>query len=173
MVSLGNRVRDIKLSQVMPPTVDNMLEAWWSQWESIFYEVAPIKQFPWQRNNLPWMTDDITDPVEKRDGVLRQLKKPGLNQQTKFDLATDLKLLRKQVKTRIRRTIIDQGTAALARHNHKEAWNFIKSATFIVSKCKEYYLDASALNDYFATIVHSPSDSPVEPMSGCDAPDCF
>ena len=113
-------MRDIKLSQVMPPTVDNMLEAWWSQWESIFDEVAPIKQFPWRRNNLPWMTDDITDLVEKRDGVLRQLKKPGLNQQTKFDLATDLKLLRKQVKTRIRRTIKDQGTAALARHNHKE-----------------------------------------------------
>ena len=56
-------------------------------------------------------------------------------------------------KSRIRRAIKNEGAAALAEHNHKNAWKYIKAATFTTNKCKEFYLDASTLNDYFASIV--------------------
>jgi hypothetical protein len=59
------------------------------------------------------------------------------------------------VKSRIRRAIKDEGATALAQHVHKEAWKYIKAATFTSSKSKEYYLDADMLNVFFANIVHS------------------
>ena len=156
LVDLGGRVSNIKLVQAEHQSVDIMLENWHSQMISIFDDVAPLKQFPWRRNKLPWLTDDIQDLIERRDGVLRHLKMPGICQQIKDDLAIDLKLLRKQVKSRIRRAVKDEGAAALAGRNHKDAWSFIKSATFTVKKCRESYLDSNSLNNYFASIVQCP-----------------
>lgn len=170
---LGRRIENIKLTQEAPQEVNGQLESWLSQVMGIFDEVAPLKKFPWRRNKLPWLTDDIQDLMERRDAVLTDLKQAGQTQQTKKDLADDLKLLRRQVKSRIRRAIKEEGAAALAQQNHKEAWRYIKAATFTSAKCNEQYLDASTLNDFFASIVHSQTDPPIVSISSCDGADSF
>lgn len=173
---LGRRIENIELVQGAPQDVNVLVESWYSQVLSIIDEVAPMKKYPWRRNKLPWLTDDIQDLLERRDAVLtdlRQAEDAGLTQLAKKKLADDLKVLRKRVKSRIRRAIKDEGATALAQHDHKEAWKYIKAATFTSSKNKEYYLDADLLNDFFASIVHSQTDVPIASISSCDGADSF
>ena len=170
---LDGKIRSIELPTDRSLDVNYILESWHAQVMSIFDVVAPLKPFPWRRNKLPWLTDEIQELIEKRDGTLARLTKPDLTHPAKMILVDELKVLRKQVKSRIRRSIKDEGVAALAKNDHKGAWRYIKAASFKTDKSKEYYLDAATLNDYFASIIHSPMDAPVSSTSSCDSADCF
>ncbi len=68
--------------------VDAMLGNWQAQIISIFDEMAPVKQYPWRRKRLPWLADDIFDLMERRDGVMGELKNQGWDSKPKMTLLT-------------------------------------------------------------------------------------
>ena len=72
---LAEKIDNIRLVQGERQDVNAQLESWHSQVMAIFDEVAPMKKFPWRRNKLPWLTDDIQELIESRDEMLAGMRK--------------------------------------------------------------------------------------------------
>src|SRR6267154_2346744 len=60
----------------------------------------------------------------------------------------DLKLVKKQIKSQIRRETKNAGSKALDNNNPKKAWQYIKAATFTLKKPSEANQDLNMLNTF-------------------------
>jgi len=85
--------------------------------------------------------------------LAKQLKKKGITKEQKKALADQLKIARKRVKGNIRCVIKARGRIALSENNHREAWRFIRAATFTESKSRDSHKNLQEMNEYFASMV--------------------
>jgi len=83
-----------------------------------------------------------------------------------------VKILKRQIKSRIRRNHIEHGKDVFQSKNSKNAWKFIRSSTFTVKKGHSLSLDINSLNTAFADAVSDtslPCDADPHPVPvGCD-----
>ena len=59
-------------------SVDEILDHWHSQVIQILDDVAPVKLYPWRRNRLPWLSQDVRDLMTKRDLLSKQIASNAL-----------------------------------------------------------------------------------------------
>jgi hypothetical protein len=137
-----------RISSIQPPMhtdLDTAVGQWHDDIINILDDMAPIKNFPWRRERCPWITADIRSLFTNRELLVKQLKKREGNQE---EVCFDLKKIKKQIKSRIKREVKEAGKTALALNDSKKAWHYIKSATFTHSKSSESIQDLESLNNF-------------------------
>jgi len=156
-----------------PNSVDEMLEHWHSQVIQILDDVAPVKLYPWRRNRLPWLSQDIRDLMIKRDLITKLIASRTLDVEDATAAAGEVQELRRRIKSRSRRRMRDAGKEALDGRDHRGAWKFIRAATFTTPKGNDMLFDLQAMNDHFAKIVLAANTEPIVDSAGCDPDDAF
>lgn len=169
---LGNRVVDI----VIPPLdsldylvdnsvkLDTIVQCWHQQFTTILDEVAPIKPYPMRRHISPFITAAIQTMIRRRDLVAHQLTTNSDSQPLKDELS----LLRRQVKSRMRREAKNAGSIAFTNPDARQAWKFIRQVTFSEKSSECPAIDPRIINEFFGETVKSQSnDNPLTPLS-CD-----
>jgi len=146
--SLRTQVAEVQLVNANNNTIDQIVEEWYRSVVKIIDSVAPIKSFPWRRDRCPWVNDDIRQLMDKREFLVKKLKVSN-----EMHTCEDLKLVRKQIKSRIRREAKIAGGKAFEERDTKKAWNYIKSATFTHNRSAESLQDLALLNTFFANTV--------------------
>jgi Reverse transcriptase (RNA-dependent DNA polymerase) len=167
--SLQIRVQQISLPAVTESSCnsDTLLNAWHSEMLSLLDEVAPLKKCPMRRKSSPWLNDEIRGLIKYRDWLGRAVKNCPLADRE--HLQSKLTVSRKIVKSRVRRAMKVEGYRALQTGNSKDAWKFLKAATFTTSGTGETPIPLPILNDSLATIVQSldPNQS-LQKVCTCD-----
>ena len=166
--TLKSRLANIQLdAEVNAPDV--LLNTWQSAVISILDDVAPMRLCPVRRTRSPWINNDIRNLITQRDKISRQLK----SAKRSLELHNRFKVLRKQIKSRLRAASKSYGQNLLKDNCRKNAWKFIRQATFTVTKDKQTLTDCSALNNFFANTVTSLHAADLTCPSTCDRVDGF
>jgi len=154
--SLSLRISSISIENSDDPST--MVEDFNNRVISILDDIAPKKAYPWRKNKLPWMTKEIKSEITNRDALSRQFKK-----QPTDHLAECLRIATKRIRSVIRHEAKNEGRAALRENNHRNAWRFIKQATFTNRSQQKLQISPKLLNDFFGDCVsnkqHRPLDS--------------
>jgi len=143
--------RRVALLQVPDETelsIDEVMSDWHTSVTTILDDMAPEKNYPWRKERCRWLTDDIRQLIDKRSYLVKNLKKQ--NEPHTYD---ELKLVKKQIKSRIRRQAKVAGDKALDDGDSKKAWQYIKTATFTHKKSSESLQNLDLLNEFFASTV--------------------
>lgn len=150
MNDLERKVAEIKITLGNDSNnVDSTLQNWYSEIFQVIDRVAPLKEFPRKKNESFRVDPDTNKLMRQRDAVARRLKKD----QTNEDLHSDLRTLRKIIKSRLRGTFKKHAVEALGGGHTRDAWRFIREATFTVSKGSGSLPDINELNEFFASTV--------------------
>ena len=173
---LSEKVYDIALDTDLP-SVDHLLENWQLAFTAVIDQFAPLKEFPLRKQRSPWVTPNIKRLMSYRDSIARKLSQKQItNTETDIDVLTqELQLAKRQVKSRIRREAKDQGTVAMLSRDPKDAWKFLKTATFTEKGNTVNVIDQETLNTYFASVVTAKDkpNSSLNLISLCDQADSF
>ena len=160
--TMRSRAAQIQLSIGANSPVDEVVESWHRSLLQIVDDMAPIKNYPWRRERCPWLTDGIRRLMNKRTFLVNRIKKVNEAQ-----VSAELKVVKKQIKSQIRREMKNAGRKALDQNDPKKAWQFIKSATFTHTKASEDHQDPTLLNAYFASTVSAKNSVQLQPTIGC------
>jgi hypothetical protein len=163
------KVKQISLNPDPDLPVDELITDWYSQFSNIINTVAPLRPYPRSYRSSPWLTVEIKRLIQHRDKLARIVRKEPAHTTT----YEELKKVRKQVKSRIRRTIKEAGKVALLSKDSKSAWKFIKSATFTNNKSTRTILDVNILNEYFASVLQSTKNDETQCPLSCDTEGSF
>jgi len=139
---LRSRLSAIQLQDPYVTPIDDVVSDWKDSVLSIIDSVAPLKAFPWRKDRCPWLTDDIRQLMDKRAHLVKDLK-----HSRSTTLCEKLKLVKRQIRSRIRRETKNAGAQALKATDTKKAWQFIKSATFTKNRSSESVQDLHGLNN--------------------------
>jgi Reverse transcriptase (RNA-dependent DNA polymerase) len=188
MRSLRQRAERIVLSPSPDIPVDELLATWQERITCILDEVAPIRSVPACRKTCKWLTADVRGLMQRRDAIARKISTNSTP-----ELLAECKLLKRTVKSRMRRAAKEYGSTILAENDSSAAWKFIREVTFSTAKGESTLMDLTILNDHLAETVQKsgnvkhqlletvePSSSvPTPPtpqlnlVSNCDSPDSF
>ena len=146
--TVRNTVAMIQLKDLTTCSIDEILSDWYCSITKIIDSVAPLKSYPWRKSRSPWITEDIRQLMDRRESLVREVKRS--NEKHSCD---ELKVVKKQIKSRIRRETRNAGLQALQDRDTKKAWQFIKSATFTQDKNSETLQDLHVFNAFFADTV--------------------
>jgi Reverse transcriptase (RNA-dependent DNA polymerase) len=170
--SLESKLQSIVLPADPNCLPDELLNSWHGQMIDILDEVAPVKCYPMRGHKTSWLTSDIRQLMVHRDwtaSLINQTTDPAV----RSNLDDELRCIRRQVKSRIRRSVKDAGKEAFQSNDYRRSWQFINAATFLTTSRDKVSVDLPILNDYFASIVKNPVDMPLELTPSCDAETVF
>src|SRR5207245_9704008 len=80
-------------------------------------------------------------------------------------------ILKRRVKSNIRRAFKCRGSKLLAENDTKSAWKFIREVTFSTNSSPKANVDAEVLNDCFAATVHASQGGDLQMITSCDGDD--
>jgi len=153
-------------------SVDEILDHWHSQVIQILDDVAPVKLYPWRRNRLPWLSQDVRDLMTKRDLISKKIASNVLCLEDAAATVGEVQELRRRIKSRNRRRMREAGKEAIDVQDHKGAWRYIRAATFTTPKGGDALFDLAGMNEHFAEVVNSDENEPIV-IDGCDQEDSF
>jgi Reverse transcriptase (RNA-dependent DNA polymerase) len=166
------------ISNIVLPAVDVqigcdspnlLLDSWHNSMSEVLDQVAPIKSFPAaSKKRSGFLNKDIRELMARRDCSARKVHKDPSN----VAHLIELKTLKKQVKSRLRKALKVRGEQLL-KDNSKSAWRFIRESTFTTKKDPRPSVDPVALNKFFAQMVQAPSAAPLLTPSLCNASNDF
>ena len=166
---LNSLASNIALNNEPNKPMDQLLEGWHSEFMKCLDSLPPVKSYPVRMNHsTPFLSEDIRDLLKHRDFLVRKLKSDKPN-----DTAwKEIKVIKKQIKSRLRSNIKAKGHTAFLAKDSKKIWKFIKPVTFTESKQKSAIMDIVKVNNYFASVVHSDRlELPL--VMSCDTQECF
>lgn len=158
--AMRDRISTVHVPFNSVSNVDEALDQWHSSVLNIVDEMAPTRSFPWRKNRNPWLTTEIRQLLAKRNFLVKELK---IRSDT--SVSDSLKIVKKQIKSLIRRETKDAGKRALDRKDSKKAWQYIKTATFTHNKSTEENQDLEGLNTFFAKTVNMTNSVQLVPQS--------
>jgi retron-type reverse transcriptase len=168
MIQLQQQATNITLDINLDRTADELLEDWHRSMIAILDVAAPMRSFPACRKNCPWFSADLQRLIRKRDSIARKIQKCSTQ-----ELLTECNLLKRQIKSRMRRAAKEYGSSLISeKKDTSAAWKFLRAVTFTTTKGERTTMDPIALNEHFAKVVTSENGVP-DPPSGCDALDSF
>ena len=138
----------------------------------ILDDVAPVKLYPWRRNKLPWLSQDVRDLMTKRDLLSKQIASNARCLEDAAAAVGEVQELRRRIKSRNRRRMREAGKEAIDVQDHKGAWRYIRAATFTTPKGSDTLFDLAGMNEHFAEVVNSDENEPIV-IDGCDQEDSF
>ncbi len=157
-VDLGSRLADIQLHAIDDAAqLDEQLAVWHSNVIASLDEFAPIRKYP-RCNKTSWINHDTRGLQRHRSALSRKLRNDKADNGNTSNI-DHIKSLSRQIKSRIRGTLKKQASDALSNHKSKEAWKFIKKATFSQRKGSSfsYLTDISKVNNFFGDLVKADS----------------
>ncbi|MEZ4720250.1 MAG: reverse transcriptase family protein [Flavobacteriales bacterium] len=164
---------NLKLAEITLPKTSNVEEVaqeWYSSIQAVIEEFVPERRLPMRKYRSPFMTSEIKTIKFKRDKLIRKAKKYNLTDEEWLNLKT----LKKQVTSRLRREMKEQGKQALSSQSTSSGWKFIKQSMFSVKDRPKAFIEPKELNLHFARIVKSQADNfTLESISTCDEEDAF
>jgi len=182
MDSLRDMISCIKVDQ---GSIDVAATSWNDQLTGLLDQVAPLKHFPRRIHRSPFASD-VKDLIDYRNWLTRKLKKSGKannspgtpsDDGTSSDdittLLDQIKVANKQIKSQIRRAAKVAGDMALSNSDNRQAWRFIRMATFTGGASITPTIDSASLSQYFSSLVYDGSCDPITIGEGCDNEDSF
>jgi Reverse transcriptase (RNA-dependent DNA polymerase) len=169
MSELRRRAANITLEQSSAASADALLASWQGSLIAILDDVAPIRKFPLCRKTCKWLSKDIRVLMQQRDAVARKI---AVDKQNPV-LTAKCKMLKRKVKSRMRRAAIEYGTDVLAANNSSDAWKFIREVTFSTTKGERTSMDASILNEQLAKTVSNDRGDELQIIESCDSSESF
>src|SRR5207245_10818357 len=121
---MGSLVGNIQLDATSG--VDAMLDTWQAKMTEVIDTLAPLKLYPWCKNKPGIINSDIRLLISQRNLLARRV----LSAPSNPDLQIELGLLKRRVKSNIRRAFKCHGSKLLAENDTKSAWKFIREVTF-------------------------------------------
>src|SRR5215469_13133706 len=100
-----------------------MWECWHEQMISLLDEMAPVKQFPRRKKNLPWLLGDIKALISKSNNLAKKARRTGL---VDIGSANEAASLRKIITGKIRYQKKHHASTLLANNRNKEVWRMIR-----------------------------------------------
>jgi hypothetical protein len=168
---LGIKIKAIELPDDDTTSVNVLLNSWHFEVTNLLDTVAPFQKLPYRKKSLPCMNKDLRKMIAHQHSTARRIvKHPSLVSEADHAV---LHTLKRKVKSQLRYATKQYGTKVLKAHDHKTAWNFIRSTTFTSSKGPTTPVDITKMNDYMATVVQSTSPSDLEAIMSCDTESCF
>ena len=149
----NEKIADISLPNT-DTGIESLCELWYLKFNEVLDEMAPRKHFPLKRKRCPFVTPDIKELMIIRDNILRKNK--GLRLSVADE--ENLKCLKRQVTSQIRRVAKNEASKAFNSNNPKEAWNYIKQFTFSSKGSDQLHIEPEILNEHFASVVNSAAD---------------
>lgn len=163
MSELKIRAANISLDTRTLTTPDELLDSWQSSMTAILDEVAPVKNYPLCKKQCKWITSDVRGLMLRRDALARKI----IHDKSQV-LIEELKLRKRQVKSRIRRATRVHGTRVLEEDSLSDAWKFIREISFTTPKGEKTSMDLTILNDHLAKTVQKSDDNVLQLPVGCD-----
>jgi hypothetical protein len=160
MSLVSAQLEDISPALDMNAELDEVLSTWHGKFIDILDRVAPLRKMAWRKKPTPpWFNADIRFLIERRDWLGKSLKTCGEDESETIE--EELKTARKRVKSRIRRAMKNEGSRALQDSNSREAWKFIRAATFTSRGKTDIPILPDTLNDALASVVQAISPAPL------------
>ena len=140
----------VKINDNIP--VEQVVNNWYEDVLLKVNAVAPVREFPMVKRKSNLCLDSYTKQLMRyRESESRSLRRDPSNQDTHDSIRT----LRKIIKSRTRANMKKLGAAALDENRTKDAWKFIRKATFSVAKGSHPVPPLNLLNDHFASTITS------------------
>ena len=128
---IGKLARSIDIKPDTISTVDDKLNIWLSSMTVILDKVAPLKNHPYRKHAVPWITADIRKLMKERDYVASKMKYSNVDQP---ELAQRLCILKKIVKSHSRSSSRAYGEKSLVTKDRKSSWKFIRKSLTLLQK---------------------------------------
>jgi len=164
---VGSQIKAISLPYNGDCTVNDMVAQWTGDVVSILDVHAPMKSFPARRNRSPFLSENTRNLMKERDWLVKEIKSQSESERM-ADLVIRLRVVKKRIKSLIRRTMKDTGDSALATGDTKKAWQFIRTATFTGGRGCETDITSTQLNEYFCNVLQSNEQTPCNPVQSCN-----
>lgn len=164
---------NLRLSEITITQSDaqSAVDEWYDQVNHIIEEAAPLKLMPMRKRRSPFMTDEIRTLIEKRDHLLRKIKRiPAQEIEASWE---EIRCLRRQITSKLRRETKERGREAFSEPDPAIAWNFIKKMMFTAKDSPRVFIEPTTLNEHFSSITFAKAKEPVLPMSSCDEESAF
>ena len=107
--------------------------------------MAPLKPIPRHKEKTQWMNPHIKALMRHRDFVAKKVCQTGRG-------VEDLKLIKKIVKSNVRRVIKTHGSKMLTDGDMRSAWKFLREITFTMTKGTKTTMDLTTLNEALQTL---------------------
>ena len=136
---LQSKVAAISLPDPQEHDTNNLVNSWHSSFINILDEAAPIKNIPRKKHSIPWISPATKKIISDRNTLAKHLTSSST--QNKPDHHNMLKVLKRRIKSRIRRESKEHGKQILQENDRKEVWKFIRNTRFSVTKGQSNLID--------------------------------
>ena len=165
LANLGHYLRAIDLRGCS--SVDEASLYWLHEFNNTLDVLVPIKQLPFKKNKT-YIDKDTRQLVKKRDFLAKNIS--STSSPYEFE---QLKIARRQVKSRIRRSKKEHAAHAFSSNSNKTTWRFIREATFTGGKSSTSHICPDTLNSFFGELVSSPNEGLLNQPQGCEIAEAF
>jgi hypothetical protein len=169
---VSSQLQDISPALDLNAELDEVLSTWHGKFIDILDRAAPLRKMAWRRKPTPpWFNAEIGFLIERRDWLGKYLKFCGEDEIEAIE--EELDAAKKIVKSRIRRAMKNEGSRALQGSNSREAWKFIRAATFTARGKSDIPIVPDTLNNALAAVVQAKSPAPLKVPAQTISDDSF